>query len=934
MTGDRTTTTATTTSSSWDETHLRSALQAQLRRSGVVDQLRAQLRARIIEQLHPDSGVPGAGFRGRPRGGDATVIHTIVNALVTEFLAHQGLEYTLSVYLPETSQTLPPKVADWELLELLHLDQIQASSSLGRLESALDYSRRHGLSWIESLVKGVRELHVPCLSQQVQTEETDHERALRECAELVEVERESKRRAVLEVQRKYELLMEERVQQEVLKQVERFRDVEVKHVRLEAKEDWMRKMDAYKVELDAKHGERERQFLEEMEVAEARSKQREMELDAAQMDLDRRLAVAQEAIQLKEEKLQHQQELIKQSRSIEETVTRRKIEDLQSQVNQLISERDAAQRRLSDEVKRARDELQNQLRSQEVNLQAELRVLGEKRKVVDRYLREEESLRDNLEQARATISDLQHQVSSLQAEVGDARKRNAQMARSKPSRDERQELHALKAEFNLISATLAEHKEKVGLLKQSERKWQLECQQLIGQFEHERRRAKALAKRLHQEIEAKRDAEAEASQLRFLIKQQSIRTTRLHPVHSPSNDTNRHRHWPPSSHDSSITNGSDASFHSSRYLSPVRPVRADPDPVSPLASPETPFLALSAVDLRPVDQSAHRFSRTTVLARGGAKDVAAASVREPTGAKPAGGKSSFFLEDPSVELNSTVMLGTQERADVVVATSFWPTGDILPDSLSDVEPTQPDPRPPVVELASMSRSARGHFENPPALSPGRDAQPRRAESAVDADVHAAHRHSFIDEEQEVPPRLHEPSEPALASPEPFASPPPRPLFSKFLPRPDVPDEGTAAATPLMPSKSSAPDAAPMPSKSASVSRSGSRRNLPDVLPLGHSEPVPAVETVDTKSVPIEPPVDDKEREKREREAAQQAQIKAITQANPLLQEYMARAAAQRAETERKGPALPAPDVEDTESVDYGAGETISAMSETESSSRS
>ncbi|KNE55748.1 hypothetical protein AMAG_01624 [Allomyces macrogynus ATCC 38327] len=927
LTSDR-----TTTKSSWDEAYLRSALQAQLRRSGVVDQLRAQLRARIIEQLHPDSGVTGAGFRGRPHAGDATVIHTIVNALVTEFLAHRGLEYTLSVYLPETSQTLPPKVADWELLELLHLDQIQASSSLGRLESALDHSRRHGLSWIESLVKGVRELHVPCLSQQVQTEETDHERALRECAELVEVERESKRRAVLEVQRKYELLMEERVQQEVQKQVERFRDVEVKHARLEAKEDWMRKMDAYKAELEAKHSERERQFLEEMEIAEARAKQREIELDAAQMDLDRRLDVAQEAIQLKEEKLQHQQELIKQSRSIEETVTRRKIEDLQSQVNQLISERDAAERRLSDEVKRARDELQNQLRSQEVNLQAELRVLSEKRKVVDRYLREEESLRGNLEQARATISDLQHQVSSLQAELGNARKKNAQLARSKPSRDERQELHALKAEFNLISATLAEHKEKVGLLKQSERKWQLECQQLIGQFEHERRRAKTLAIRLHQEIEAKRDAEAEASQLRFLVKQQSIRTTRLQPAHSSSNDAIRHRQWQSSSHESSITGGSDASLHSSRYRSPVHPVHADPDSLSPLASPGTPLLAPSAVDLRPVDRSANTLARTSFYARGDAAKVAVASVRVPADVKPTGGKSSFFLEDPSVELNSTVLLGAQEHVEAVVASPFRPTAaaSVSPDSISGAEPTQSDPRQPLVESATMSRSTRAHAENPPAPSLFRGAQPRRAETAADTDMHTERRHPPVNEDLEASSQLHDPTEPAFALPEPLANPPPRPSFSKFLPPPDVPGEAATTAPPVLPSKASAADAAPIPSKSASVSRSGSRRNLPDVLPLSDAEPAVAVAAFDNLSVPVEPQVDEKEREKREREAAQQAQIKAITQANPLLQEYMARAAAQ---TERKGPALPAPDVEDTESVDYGAGDTLSAMSETDSSSR-
>ncbi|KAJ3375705.1 hypothetical protein GGF31_002909 [Allomyces arbusculus] len=818
-TGDQTTTAITT---SWDETHLRSALQAQLRRSGVVDQLRAQLRARIIEQLHPDSGVPGAGFRGRPRGGDATVIHTIVNALVTEFLAHQGLEYTLSVYLPETSQTLLMKMYGRKAHWIIRAVTV----------SVCDFQFIAHNAWIESLVKGVRELHVPCLSQQVQTEETDHERALRECAELVEVERESKRRAVLEVQRKYELLMEERVQQEVQKQVERFRDVEVKHVRLEAKEDWMRKMDAYKAEVDARHGERERRFLEEMEVAEAHVKQREMELNAAQMDLDRRLAVAQEAIQLKEEKLQHQQELMKQSRSIEETVMRRKIEDLQSQVNQLTVERDAAQRRLSDEVKRHRI----------YDRVAELRVLGEKRKVVDRYLREEESLRDNLEQARTTISDMQHQVSSLQAELGDARKKNAQLARSKPSRDERQELHALKAEFNLISATLAEHKEKVGLLKQSERKWQLECQQLIGQFEHERRRAKALAKRLHQEIEAKHDAETEAAQLRFLIK--------------PGGD---------------------------------------------------------------------------------AEKMAVTSVRERADINPMGSKSSFFLEDPSAEFNSTVLFGAQDHVEVVIATPSRPTAAVpaSPDSFSDAAPT-PDRHPPVVKSAAMSRSGRGHAGDLPAPSPSRDAQPRRTEVAVDPDLHVERRPSLFDDDQEVSPRPHEPTEPAFASPAPLANPPPQPLFSKFLPRPDVPDKAAATATPLKPPNIPVADAAPMPSstKSASVSRSGSRRNLPDVPPLGDAEPTPAKVAVDHKDVSIEPQMNEKEREKKEREAAQQAQIMAITQANPLLQEYIARAAAQRATTQRAGPALPAPDVEDTESVDYGAGETISAMSETDSSSRS
>ncbi|KNE58554.1 hypothetical protein AMAG_04119 [Allomyces macrogynus ATCC 38327] len=446
------------------------------------------------------------------------------------------------------------------------------------------------------------------------------------------------------------------------------------------------------------------------------------------------------------------------------------------------------------------------------------------------------------------------------------------------------------------------------------------------------RRAKALAKRLHQELRAKRDAEAEASQLRFLINQQSTRMTRLHPAYSSSSGAIRHQHWPPSSHDSSITDRSDASFHSSRYRSPMRPVHADPNPVSPLASPDTPSLAPSAVDLRPVNQPVHLFSRTTVPAGGDAEKVAMTSAREPVDVKPAGGRSSFFLEDPSVEFNSTVLLGAQEHVEAVVATPSRPTAtlSVSPDSFSDAEPVQPDPRPPVVESASVSRGARGHDENPPALSPVRDAQPRRTEVAADAHLHVGRRPSLVDNDRDAPPELHESTEPAFTSLAPLVNPPPRPLFSNFLPRPDVPDEAASTATPLMPSKSSVADAAPIPSKSASVSRSGSRRNLLDVLPLGNAEPAVARVAIGNTIVPNEPQVDEKEREKRVREAAQQAQIKAITQANPLLQEYMARSASQRVAE----PALPVPDVEDTESVDYGAGETISAMSETDSSSQS
>ncbi|ORZ31932.1 hypothetical protein BCR44DRAFT_1257709 [Catenaria anguillulae PL171] len=276
------------TPGSMTQADLRSALQSQLRASGVADELKAQLRAKIIHHLNGPAGLSSAtpsrcavtaasGAAPLSAAADLAtnnLVHTVANALVADYLAAHDLNYTLSVYLPETTQAQPPSMDVAELQELLHLsfDGCNASRSL---VSEIQKAATQSSSILEGLVRGIRILDVHTATQQTQTDSTDTERTLREYSQLVERERDEKRKALLDQARKHDLMVEDRVARELEQKLEAFRATELKRLQVEARESVLSKLEDAREAAERKHEAATDKLRNEIHELQTRMRARE-----------------------------------------------------------------------------------------------------------------------------------------------------------------------------------------------------------------------------------------------------------------------------------------------------------------------------------------------------------------------------------------------------------------------------------------------------------------------------------------------------------------------------------------------------------------------------------------------------------------------------------------------------------------------------------
>ena len=71
-----------------------------LRRSGGSDKLKCQLRAKLFAELALRSDVVVTGISVKP-----SLLFNVVDSMLLDYFKARGLDYTLSVFVPETGAT-------------------------------------------------------------------------------------------------------------------------------------------------------------------------------------------------------------------------------------------------------------------------------------------------------------------------------------------------------------------------------------------------------------------------------------------------------------------------------------------------------------------------------------------------------------------------------------------------------------------------------------------------------------------------------------------------------------------------------------------------------------------------------------------------------------------------------------------------------------
>ncbi|KAI9190094.1 hypothetical protein H9P43_001527 [Blastocladiella emersonii ATCC 22665] len=552
--------TASLTAAGIGEDEFRSAIQKQLRQAGVADELKAQLRARIIDHLSAPSltamtaqsaarcpllAAPANGGELKHGGEGRNLVHSLANALVVDFLANHGLQYSLSVYLPETSQATPPAMDVDEMLELLRLSDPTAKR--GPLLTMLnELSSEHGSdhSLIERLILSVRRLAVRSASQQIQTETADPTDLVREQTGKVEQEREAARKALTNLARKHEAEFDARLHEELERRMEAFRETEAKRIQLEARETIISKYEQVRESAEQKYEAHSSKLRLEVDEIKSKLRAREAELEAQYTERHQKLSREIDSLRVREESLRNQYQALQQTKALDESLLTRQVEELKRRIEAVLAEKEDVANQMTRELESARAscareqaEYMSKLRLQESKLSSDQQLLDERKRQMERFMREEESVKSELLATRQIVTQYQKQIAALQEELQHARSDRPRSTES--DRMSSGETAQLQRELADVRRSL-EHAisqlqksspmENVTALKQSEQKWQTECQGLIQRLDREYRRNEELERQLDATRTAKHELKLEVTQLRVLLHQMSIPAGRVNPV--------------------------------------------------------------------------------------------------------------------------------------------------------------------------------------------------------------------------------------------------------------------------------------------------------------------------------------------------------------------------------------------------------------------
>lgn len=155
-----------------DTLGFRKALKETLQETGLSEELKVHLRTKLIEHLNgTEISFPPISIRKAPTSHN--VIHSIANVLIADYLKSHQMDYSLSVFLPESGLSQPPRVDTNDMIELLRLDSTTKGSAAFKLVNALTQQIPKdlcGKSFLECLLIGIRSLCSQTCSNVSQTE--------------------------------------------------------------------------------------------------------------------------------------------------------------------------------------------------------------------------------------------------------------------------------------------------------------------------------------------------------------------------------------------------------------------------------------------------------------------------------------------------------------------------------------------------------------------------------------------------------------------------------------------------------------------------------------------------------------------------------------------------------------------------------------------
>ncbi|XP_072314329.1 centriole and centriolar satellite protein ofd1-like [Eucyclogobius newberryi] len=331
---------------------LRKRLYQTFKSKGTLATLQAQLKNQLIVELKRSPPPPAAAER-------EPGLVSACNSIVDDYLQKSGYEYSRSVFQPECRLSQDETLSKRDILRVV---KIAPESSLYEALSAQENCDK---SFLMSLLMQLRHrsLHGRGNNAVTQISMSSFGDSLQEKMQRIDREYDNRRGRAdrfLTPPSKlewYKKEMEERLQADMKRKLQRFKDVELAHMQMEEKAKFSEELVRVKRELEETYEEKTRLLMEQEENVIARLHKRQ-EIEVQKLCMQRQEVLKEiEAVRSKESELSSKVEAFETNRRIHEEKVKATVELLRKREAAVKTAEDAHDQRLRRDLCRYRREL-------------------------------------------------------------------------------------------------------------------------------------------------------------------------------------------------------------------------------------------------------------------------------------------------------------------------------------------------------------------------------------------------------------------------------------------------------------------------------------------------------------------------------------------------------------------------------------------------
>lgn len=395
---------------------LRNRLYHNLRDRGLFDSIKSQLRNKLVTELQQTT--KGNLTERTPREAEeGSLLHRASNSLVADHLRHCKYDYSLSVFLPESSTQRDKIFTTHDLLQLLG---VSSQSRLYRkMAQGQSDSNKKGFLW--QLLCELSSLHSNAVQESgTQTDlikigvVSELDEKLGEMEEFYSSKRDENFRigatAMEERLMSFQRQLEERYRTDLKLEVARIKDNEAARIRLEEKEQCRREFDQLRRELERTYQQKSDSLLHKERNSIERM-QREQDIHEKEIYAQRQSILEEiEILRKREAEIKRASEANERERKLNDQRVKDKETDLRRREQEVKRMEGEYEQKLKNEMTKFKVEEQAKYMERSQNLEIrEARARDEERRIRDEQERIQ-SIRDELKDKTMRINELETRV--------------------------------------------------------------------------------------------------------------------------------------------------------------------------------------------------------------------------------------------------------------------------------------------------------------------------------------------------------------------------------------------------------------------------------------------------------------------------------------------------------------------------------------------